>query len=165
MQATLSHNGLTFDNARTYLFAALFAAGNIAMPQLCHLLPYGGPMWLPIYLFTLMAAYKFGWRTGLITAILSPVANHLLTGMPVAAALPMILLKSVALASIAGFAAWRYRRTPVAIVIAVMAWAAVAAAIHAAITGSLAQACDATLLSLPGLALMTAVNALALIKK
>ena len=64
---------LPFSDVKAYLLAALFVAGNIALPQLCHLIPNGGPTWLPIYFFTLVAAYKFGLRVGLMTAVLSPV--------------------------------------------------------------------------------------------
>ena len=78
---------LPFGNVKTYLFALLFVAGNILLPQLCHLLPLGGPTLLPIYFFTLVAAYKFGLRVGLLTAVLSPVVNHLLFAMPAAAVL------------------------------------------------------------------------------
>ena len=71
--------------------------------------PYsaGGATWLPIYFFTLVAAYKFGWRVGLITAVASPLLNSVLFGMPPAAALPAILLKSVLLAVISGAVASR----------------------------------------------------------
>ena len=64
---------------------------------------------LPIYFFTLIAAYKFGFRVGLLTALLSPVINHLLFGMPAAAALPVLLIKSGLLAGAAAFAA-RYTK-------------------------------------------------------
>ena len=60
---------------RTYMFALLFIAGNIVLPQLCHLFPQGGLILLPIYFFTLIAAYKFGFRVGLLTAVLSPLVN------------------------------------------------------------------------------------------
>ena len=60
---------------RTYLAAALLAAGNIVLPQLCHLVQLGGPTMLPIYFFTLVGAYKYGWRTGLLTALASPLVN------------------------------------------------------------------------------------------
>ena len=92
---------LPFSNVRTYLFALLFVAGNIALPQLCHLIPSGGPAFLPIYFFTLIAAYKYGLRVGLLTALLSPAANHLLFGMPALAVLPAILVKSGLLAAAA----------------------------------------------------------------
>ena len=93
---------LDYRDAKTYLAAALFVAGNIVLPQICHLVPQGGLRWLPIYFFTLVGAYKYGWRAGLLTALASPVANALLFGMPAAAALPAIVLKSVLLAGAAG---------------------------------------------------------------
>ena len=52
---------------KTYLFAFLFVAGNIILPQLCHLIPDGGKMFLPIYFFTLVASYKYGVKVGLMT--------------------------------------------------------------------------------------------------
>ena len=56
---------------KTYLFVFLFVAGNIILPQLCHLIPDGGKMFLPIYFFTLIASYKYGVKVGLMTAVLS----------------------------------------------------------------------------------------------
>lgn len=99
-----------FGEAKTYLFAALFTAGNILLPQLCHMVPRGGLIFLPIYFFTLVAAYKYGWRAGMLTAVASPVVNSLLFGMPSAAVLPAILLKSVLLALTAAFVARRFGR-------------------------------------------------------
>ena len=84
--------------SRTYLFGAIFILGNLLLPQLCHFIPDGGKMWLPIYFFTLIAAYKFGLRVGLLTAIFSPVLNCLLFGMPSLAILPVLLIKSSLLA-------------------------------------------------------------------
>ena len=84
----------SFSSVKTYLFALLFVAGNLLLPQLAHFVPNGGPTLLPIYFFTLIAAYKFGLKTGLLTAILSPVLNHLFFGMPILAFLPVILIKS-----------------------------------------------------------------------
>ena len=105
MEKSVKLYSLSFSDVKTYLFALLFVAGNIALPQLCHLAPMGGPTLLPIYFFTLVAAYKFGFRAGLLTALLSPVANYLLFGMPAAAVLPAILVKSGLLAVAAALAA------------------------------------------------------------
>lgn len=99
-----------YREAKTYLAATLFVAGNIVLPQIYHLVPQGGLRWLPIYFFTLVGAYKYGWRVGLLTALLSPVVNSALFGMPAAAMLPVILLKSVLLAVAASLAAWRAGR-------------------------------------------------------
>lgn len=87
--------------------AALFIVGNILLPQLCHLVPQGGLHWLPIYFFTLIGAYRYGWRVGLLTAVASPLVNSVLFGMPPVAVLPAIMLKSVLLALCASFMARR----------------------------------------------------------
>lgn len=105
---------------RTYAVAALFVVGNILLPQLFHLVPQGGPTWLPIYFFTLVGAYKYGWRVGLLTAVLSPLVNSWMFGMPAPAVLPAILLKSVLLAMAAGYAAARFRRVGLGLMVAVV---------------------------------------------
>ena len=111
MQATtVKLHSLGYDQAKTYWIAALFVAGNVLLPQWCHLVPQGGVRWLPIYFFTLIAAYKYGWRAGMLTAVASPLINSALFGMPAAAMLPVILLKSVLLAVAASLAAWRAGR-------------------------------------------------------
>lgn len=71
-----------YADVRTYLFAALFVVGNVVLPQLVHLIPQGGLTWLPIYFFTLVGAYKYGWRVGLLTAIVSPLVNSFSSGCP-----------------------------------------------------------------------------------
>ena len=101
---------LDYRDAKTYLAAALFVAGNIVLPQICHSVPQGGLRWLPIYFFTLVGANKYGWRVGLLTAVLSPAMNSALFGLPAAAMLPENLLKSVLLAVAASLAAWRAGR-------------------------------------------------------
>lgn len=98
---------LSFREVKTFLFALLFVAGNIILPQLFHLIPQGGLIFLPIYFFTLIAAYKYGLKVGLLTAVLSPVINHLLFGMPSMAVLPLILIKSSLLAAGASWLANR----------------------------------------------------------
>ena len=105
METTVKLYSLNFRQAKTYWFTLLFVAGNLILPQLCHLIPQGGLILLPIYFFTLIAAYKFGIRVGLLTAVLSPLANSALFGMPAAAVLPEILIKSVTLAVAAAMAA------------------------------------------------------------
>lgn len=69
---TVKLYSLDYNNVKTYLAASLFILGNLALPQLFHLIPQGGITWLPIYFFTLVGAYKFGWKVGLLTAVLSP---------------------------------------------------------------------------------------------
>ena len=111
---------LNYSDIKTYLAASLFIVGNILFPQLFHLIPQGGITWLPIYFFTLIGAYKYGWKVGLLTAILSPVINSLLFGMPMPVALPAILLKSILLAISAGWAAQHFGRISISILVVVV---------------------------------------------
>lgn len=110
MQTTLKLYSLEYKEAKTYLTVSLFILGNVIVPQLFHFIPQGGVIWLPIYFFTLVGAYKYGWRVGLLTALASPIVNSWLFGMPQVAGLPAILLKSVLLAAFAGLAASRFRK-------------------------------------------------------
>ena len=75
---------------------------------------------MPIYFFTLVGAYKYGWKVGLLTAVFSPVINSLLFGMPMPSSLPAILLKSVLLAVFAGLAAAHFRKATVWILLSVV---------------------------------------------
>ena len=143
---------LSYRDIRAYTMAALFVAGNIVLPQLCHLVPQGGLVWLPIYFFTLVAAYKFGLTAGLLTAIASPVVNSLLFGMPAAASLPIILIKSVLLALAAAFIASKVHRVALwAVALAVVAYQGIGMMAEWGMTGSLTAALQDIRLGWPGM--------------
>lgn len=144
---------LRYDNARAYLAAATFVAGNIALPQLFHLVPQGGMTWLPIYFFTLIAAYKCGWQVGLLTAVLSPIVNSWFFGMPMPAALPAILTKSVLLAAAASYAARKYNKVSISLLVAVVLFYQTTGTLcEWAYTASLAAALQDFRMGLPGMA-------------
>lgn len=117
---TVKLYSLEYNNSKTYLAALLFVLGNLAMPQLFHLIPQGGMVWQPIYFFTLVGAYKYGWRVGVLTAVLSPLVNSVLFGMPAMTVLPAILLKSTLLAVAAGYAASHFKKASVGLLFAVV---------------------------------------------
>ena len=153
METVAKLQSLSVTQGRTYAFAALLAAGNIALPQLVHLIPGGGLIWLPIYFFTLIAAYKYGLAVGLLTALASPLANHLLFGMPPAGMLPAILIKSVLLALAAAYAAKKVGKVSFwAILAAVAAYQIVGSLAEWGLTGSLAAALQDLRIGLPGIA-------------
>lgn len=152
--STLKLYTLDYAQRRTYLLAALFVAGNLLLPQLCHLAPLGGVRWLPIYFFTLVGAYKYGWRLGLLTALASPLLNAALFGMPPVAALPAILLKSVLLALFAGWAAARYRKASLPLLLGVvLAYQTVGTLGEWVLKGDLLAAAQDFRIGLPGMAL------------
>jgi thiamine transporter ThiT len=142
--------GLT--NARTYIFAVIFILGNLLLPQLIHGIPQGGFIFLPIYFFTLIAAYKYGVYAGLLTGIFSPVINYVLFGMPPAHVLPAILVKSVILAIAAAFAARYFRKVSiVGVLLAILTYQIIGTGIEWLLVKDFATAVQDFRLGVPGL--------------
>lgn len=149
---SLNLHRLSLSEWRTYFYALLFTAGNILFPQICHLIPDGGHIFLPIYFFTLIGAFRYGWRVGLLTAVASPLVNSLLFGMPPVAALPAIMLKSVLLALFASLAAERSRSAGlITIGCVVISYQLVGMAGEWLLTGSAAAVLSDIRLGFPGL--------------
>ncbi len=152
MQTAIQIQSLRFSDRATYIKVLLFIAGNIALPQLCHMFSMGGPTWLPIYFFTLIGAYIYGWRVGLLTALASPVINALLFAMPSSAMLPVILMKSTMLAVIAGAVASRTRRADILTLGAVvLGYQTLGTLGEWIMFGNLAVACQDFRLGIPGM--------------
>lgn len=152
METTVKLYSLSYKEVKTYLFALLFIIGNIALPQICHLIPGGGLAWLPIYFFTLIAAYKYGLRVGLLTAILSPLLNSALFGMPPVAVLPAILIKSTLLAGTAAYAAHRFQKISLlAIIGAVLTYQVIGTLIEWAVIQDFAVAIQDFRIGIPGM--------------
>ncbi|MCQ2227113.1 MAG: ECF transporter S component [Bacteroidales bacterium] len=143
---------LRITEAKTYLMAALFVVGNIVVPQLCHLMPKGGLIFLPIYFFTLIAAYKYGMIAGLMTAICSPLVNHILFAMPPTHALPILLIKSTLLAIIAATIARRVGRVALwAVALSVVGYQLAGLFFEWPMTGSLYAALQDIRIGYPGM--------------
>lgn len=152
MSTTVKLYSLSLANTRTYLFAAIFVVGNLLLPQLAHLIPQGGFIFLPIYFFTLIAAYKYGIHVGLLTAVLSPLANYLLFGMPPAAVLPAVIIKSVILAIAAAWLAHRYKKVSLlAILLTIITYQVIGTGIEWAMTQNLVVALQDFRLGVPGM--------------
>lgn len=152
MTTTTKLYSLNLSNAKTYLFAAAFIVGNLLFPQLAHLFPQGGLILLPIYFFTLIGAYKYGIYVGMLTAILSPLTNSLLFGMPPLAVLPAIMVKSVILAIAAAWIAKRLGKVSFwGILFAVMAYQVVGTGVEWIMTQSFIVAIQDFRIGLPGI--------------
>ena len=153
METNVKLYSLGLTQTRTYLLALVFVVGNVVLPQLCHLIPHGGLSLLPIYFFTLVGAYKYGLRLGLLTAVFSPVVNHLLFGMPAAGVLPILLIKSSLLAVAAAVVASRSGKVTIPLLLlVVLSYQFVGGLVEWAVTGSLTAALQDFRLGLPGLA-------------
>lgn len=151
---TLNLYSLNYSQAKTYWIAAAFILGNLILPQLAHLIPNGGFIFLPIYFFTIVAACKYGWKAGLLTAVLSPVINHLLFGMPPLAVLPAILTKSLFLALAAGLAASYFKRISIPILaLVVLTYQVFGTLVEWALIGDFFKAVQDFRMGFPGMAL------------
>ncbi len=107
---------------------------------------------LPIYFFTLVGAYKYGMKVGLLTALLSPLLNTALFGMPAVAVLPAMCVKSVLLAVAAGYVAGRYRRiTLPALAGVVLAYQVLGSLAEWGLTGSFQVALQDFRIGVPGM--------------
>ena len=120
MEANVRLYALNYDEAKTYLWATVFVACNLILPQVFHLIPQGGVIFSPLSLVILAGAYKFGWKTGLLAALASPLVNHLITGMPAWEVMPVMTMKLAVLALVAGLAAQRFKTVSLPLLIGVV---------------------------------------------
>ena len=152
--STIRFYSLGFQKIETYWLTVLFVLGNIALPQLCHVVQAGGPTWLPIYFFTLIGAYKYGWRVGLLTALISPLINSLLFGMPTIAMLPTIMLKSTLLALTAGYVATKFHKATLGLLtLVILTYQVIGSLGEWALVGNLHIAMQDFQLGIPGMLL------------
>lgn len=152
MATTAKLYNLSLTNTKTYLIATVFIVGNLLLPQLVHLVPQGGFIFLPIYFFTLIAAYKYGIHVGLLTAVLSPLANSFLFGMPPVAVLPAIMIKSAILAVAAALAAKHFGKVSLlGILLAIIAYQVIGTGIEWAMTQNLMVAVQDFRIGVPGM--------------
>jgi len=94
------------------------------VPVLVHLVPWGGPRPLGVYLLpafwtAFAAVYFYGAGVGLLVALVTPVVNLLLTGLPM---LEMMGLMSLELAAFVAVAALLVHRWPTLRFAAPLAW-------------------------------------------
>ena len=120
MEANVRLYALNYDEAKTYLWAMVFVACNLVLPQVFHLIPQGGVIFSPLSLVILLGAYKFGWKTGLLAALASPLVNHLITGMPAWEVMPVMTLKLAVMALVAGLAAQRFKTVSLPLLVGVI---------------------------------------------
>ena len=154
MESAIKLYSLKVIELKSYLFAMLFVAGNLVLPQVCHLFSLGGQVLLPIYFFTLIAAYKYGFFTGLLTAVVSPLLNHALFGMPVPEMLTIILIKSALLAIAASYVAMKTKDVKLqSILLVILFYQGIGMIAEGILTNSLFAATQDLRLGIPGMIL------------
>ena len=157
METSARLYSFNYNELRTYLWSMLFVTCNILLPQVFHLVPQGGIVFAPLSLVILAGSYKLGWKTGLLAAVASPLVNHLLTGMPAWDMLPLMTLKLVALALLAGLAAQHFKRVSLPLIVGVVLVAELLGALaELLLTGGIASTVQDFSVGYPGLLLQVA---------
>ncbi len=145
---------LNYNETQTYLWALTFIAANTVLPQLFHLIPQGGIIFAPLSFVILAGAYKFGWKTGLLAALASPVVNNLIWGAPAWSVIPVMALKLTFLALAAGLTAQYFKKVNLLLLLGVVLTTELLGGLcEWALTGSIAATTADFTIGWPGLLL------------
>ena len=120
METSVKLYALNYSEVKTYLWTTVFVICNMVLPQLFHLIPQGGIIFAPLSFVILAGAYKFGWKTGLLAAVLSPLVNHFAFGLPQWGVLQVMTLKLAVLAIVAGLCARHFKTVSLPLIIGVV---------------------------------------------
>lgn len=154
METSVRLYRLNYDELKTYLWAAVFVVCNMVLPKVFHLIPQGGIIFAPLSLVILAGAYKLGWKTGLLAAVASPLINNLVFGMPEWGVLPVMTLKLVVLALVAGLTAQHFRSVSLLLLISVVLVSEIIGGLgEFALTGCIADTVKDFTIGWPGLLL------------
>ncbi len=93
---------LKYKDIRSYVFTSIFISLAVLTPWIFHQFHLAGATFLPMHIFVLIAGLLFGWRTGLIVGLLTPLVSYATSGMPALSILPQILIELSAYGLIAG---------------------------------------------------------------
>jgi hypothetical protein len=113
---------------------ALVAAAQ-ALPWLVHLLGLPGPVLLPMHLAAILASLALGPTAGLLNGLAAPVVSFLLTGLPPAALIPVMVVEVATYGGVAGYLAHRTAWRGAWIVLASLAAGRAAALATLAVAG------------------------------
>ncbi|MBQ8612074.1 MAG: ECF transporter S component [Oscillospiraceae bacterium] len=97
-------------NTRALVFAGVCVALGVVLPVAFHSLPDGGRVFLPMHIPVLLCGLLCGPWYGLGCGVLAPALSHLITGMPMAAALPGMLCELAVYGLVSGLVSHALRR-------------------------------------------------------
>lgn len=112
------------------IFASLFVAFGLILPQLFHLVGGTGPIFLPMHIPVLLAGFFLGARYGLLVGLLTPILSSMTTGMPVIPILYFMMFELMAYGFLSGYL-YKNRKFPamISLLLAMIGGRAVLAAV------------------------------------
>lgn len=85
------------------IYAALFLALGLLLPQIFHFFGGTGPVFLPMHIPVLLAGFYLGGSYGALIGLVTPVLSSLLTGMPPVPILYFMMLELLGYGLTAGY--------------------------------------------------------------
>ena len=80
-------------NVKKSIITAVCLALCVVLPQAFHAIPNAGSTYLPMHIPVFLCGLICSWPFGLLCGIAGPVLSSLITGMPVAAYLPTMIVE------------------------------------------------------------------------
>jgi LytS/YehU family sensor histidine kinase len=99
---------LRYKDIRSYLLTAAFVMLAVFVPLVFHQFHLAGATFLPMHIFVLIAGLLFGWRTGLLVGLFTPLTSYFISGMPALNILPQVVIEVSAYGLIAGILREKY---------------------------------------------------------
>lgn len=95
------------------VFCAVCIALCVVLPMAFHAIPNAGTIFLPMHIPVLLCGLVCGWPYGGVCGLLGPALSSLLTGMPMVAYLPSMMVECCTYGFVAGLL-MKYVRTRIA---------------------------------------------------
>ena len=88
--------------AKKIVYTAVCVALCVVLPMAFHSIQNAGQVFLPMHIPVLLCGLMCGWPFGFICGLLGPALSTLLTGMPMAAMLPSMMVECAAYGCVTG---------------------------------------------------------------
>jgi len=94
---------------RALVTQAVLVAATVALPVLAHMTGAPVRLLLPMLWPVLFAGLAYGWRMGVLTGLLAPLASFLLSGFPMPPVIPAMTIEMAVYGFAAGVLVQRFR--------------------------------------------------------
>lgn len=101
---------MNLSSVKKLVFTAVCAALCVVLPMAFHAIPNGGSIFLPMHIPVLLCGLICGWPYGGACGLLGPALSCLLTGMPLVAYLPSMMVECCTYGLVSGLM-MKYVRT------------------------------------------------------
>lgn len=144
--------------SRPVFLTAVYAMAGTVLPLLFHSYGLAGPRFLPIFLFTMIGAVTISPSAALAVAIITPLANNLLTGMPAGSMMILVIIKGAIIVGLVRLLAQWLSKSKILFSIAlVISYQAIGFLMESTFLNTVSVAWQHFIFSWPGMVIQVAV--------